>query len=37
MNITEEFHDARFKTFVLDNFCENREQILASDVERVTS
>ncbi|GAE08037.1 hypothetical protein JCM10914_4296 [Paenibacillus sp. JCM 10914] len=37
MNITQDFIDERFKAFVLDNFCENREWIQTSDVDRIVS
>ncbi|MFD0870429.1 Internalin-J precursor [Chlamydia abortus] len=37
MNITQDFVDERFKTFVLEKFCENREWIETGDVERVVS
>ncbi|RXZ79428.1 leucine-rich repeat domain-containing protein [Paenibacillaceae bacterium] len=37
MNITEDFIDERFKAYVLETICENREWIQTSDVERVGS
>ncbi|WP_341281167.1 leucine-rich repeat domain-containing protein [Paenibacillus sp. FSL H8-0537] len=37
MNITEDFRDERFKTYILENYCENREWIQTSDVEQIVS
>ncbi|GKU76055.1 hypothetical protein [Paenibacillus sp. L3-i20] len=37
MNITQDFIDERFKAYVLENFCENREWIQKSDVDRIVS
>ncbi|KQO14723.1 leucine-rich repeat domain-containing protein [Paenibacillus sp. Leaf72] len=37
MNITEDFIDERFKTYILENYCENREWIQTSDVEQIVS
>ncbi|MFF2483505.1 leucine-rich repeat domain-containing protein [Paenibacillus sp. NPDC058071] len=37
MNITDDFVDEPFRNFVLENFCENREFIQKSDVDKIIS
>lgn len=37
MDITEDFIDERFKAFVLEQFCGNRERIQTGDVEGIIS
>lgn len=37
MNITQDFIDERFRAYILETFCRNRESIQASDVDRVVS
>ncbi|MFC7677638.1 leucine-rich repeat domain-containing protein [Paenibacillus sp. GCM10028914] len=35
MNITQDFIDERFKAYVLETFCDNRESIETSDVDHI--
>lgn len=37
MDITQDFIDERFKAYVLEEFCGNREQIHTSDVDHIKS
>lgn len=37
MNITQDFVDDRFKAYVLETFCNNRESIETSDVDHIFS
>lgn len=37
MNITEDFRDLRFRAYVREHFCENREWIETRDIEKVTT
>lgn len=37
MNITQDFIDERFQAYILETYCENRDQIQSSDVERIVS
>lgn len=37
MNITQDFTDERFRAYILETFCRNRESIQTNDVDRVVS
>ncbi|ACX63609.1 MULTISPECIES: hypothetical protein [Bacillales] len=37
MDITQDFIDERFKAYVLETYCGNRERIQAGDVEHIIS